>query len=263
MADVSFYEGTETVMIDFQMGKIGAGALLDGMYEAMTSKSNLAPMHSRENWRNERKVHLVAHNSSLETCLEKAVAMLAERDHMPGKWYNQVPTASGITGPRQDRKANVDLVHWDVDNARLRLIELKWTSELKGTSDTPLSALFQILKYSLSYVFFRSRENSEWALIDLRPRHVALEVVAPQTFFVGHDQRELIREINDALTPFAASKINDMPPTMSLDMLAFPPDFRLPFSNGAEVKAQCNVSSLTPEGRRVCDAFANLSPVLT
>ncbi len=262
MADVSFYEGTETVMIDFQMGKIGAGALLDGMYEAMTSKSNLAPMHSRENWRNERKVHLVAHNSSLETCLEKAVAMLANNDHMPG-WCNQVPTASGMTGSSRDKHANVDLVHWDVDNARLRLIELKWASELKGTSDTPLSALFQILKYSLSYVFFRSREISPCALIDLRPRHVALEVVAPQTFFVGHDQRELLREISDAITPFAASKICNDPPVISVDMLAFPSVFQLPFQNGTEVQAQCGTEKLTPEGRRICDAFANLSPVLT
>ena len=277
MADVSFYEGTDTVMkrclgltggkklknkstsrnIKCITGKGGAKALLDGMYNTMTCKSGINPTRSSENWRRERQIECLAdHNKKPETRLEKAVAMLANNDHMPG-WCNQVPTASGITGPAQDKKANVDLVHWCSETACLRLIELKWKS------DTPLYALFEILKYALSYIFFRSREISPCALIDLRPRRVALEIVAPQEFFDGHDQRALLREISDAITPFAASKIRNDPPVMSVDMLAFPSDFRLPFQNGAEVQAQCGTEKLTPEGRRVCDAFANLSPVLT
>ena len=73
-----------------------------------------------------------------ETMLEKAMAMLAARGHMP-EWFNQCPVASGITDSsmsRQDSKAvnkksNVDLVHWDEANKYARLVELKWESDTR------------------------------------------------------------------------------------------------------------------------------------
>ena len=40
----------------------------------------------------------------LEIMLEKAVAMLAARGHMP-EWFNQCPTASGITDSSISRQA--------------------------------------------------------------------------------------------------------------------------------------------------------------
>ena len=70
---------------------------------------------------------------SLEIMLEKAVAILAARGHMP-EWFNQCPTASGITDSsisRQDSSAtntrsNVNLVQWNEENKEARLVELKW-----------------------------------------------------------------------------------------------------------------------------------------
>lgn len=275
MSKVSFYAGAEYVMSEFLgltagqkleqkstsrkvrsvVGTGGAAAMLEEMYEVMTSKPGLNPEKSRQNWRLERQIdQLDDGHTGKETCLEKAVAFLAENGRMPG-WYNQVPTASGVTDPSQDRKANVDLAHWDESRGILRLVELKWES------NAPSYALYEAIKSGLAYIYFRA-ERIRRPMLELRPRHVALEVVAPHVYFVEHDQQALLREISEALAPFAKSKIGEDAPDMSVNMLAFPSDFiTFPFENGAEVKAQCNTAAATPEGRRVCEAFANLSPV--
>ena len=94
------------------------------------------------------------------------------------------------------------------------------------------------------------------------PRHVALEVVAPHVYFAQHDQQELLREISEALAPFAKSKIGEGAPDMFVNMLAFQSNFiRLPFATGKEVREKCDTDTFTAEGKIICDAFANLSPV--
>ena len=47
---------------------------------------------------------------------------------------------------------------------------------------------------------------------------------------------------------------------MSLDALALPEGFRMPFANGKEVKEKCDTHRLTEEGWKVRDAFNNLAP---
>ena len=275
MTAESFYAGAERVMSEFLgltgsqklcqkstsrevrrvVGRGGAAAMLEEMYKVMTTKPGLNPEHSPENWRRERQIQRLDDGKCRpETCLEKATAMLAENGHMQGCWYNQVPTASGVVGSGE-RHANVDLVHWDKSRGLLRLIELKWES------NAPSYALYEAIKYGLSYIYFRA-EGIRRPMLNLRPSHVALEVVAPEVYFWHHDQQVLLREISEALAPFAKSKIGEGAPDMSVNMLAFPSDFiTFPFANGAEVKAECNTTAETPKGRIICDAFANLSPV--
>ena len=48
---------------------------------------------------------------------------------------------------------------------------------------------------------------------------------------------------------------------MSLDVLAFPRKFSLPFANGGEVRAACDTATLTEAGRHVRDAFDGLASV--
>ena len=271
MTAESFYAGAERVMSEFLgltgsqklcrrtysrkvqrvVGQGGAAAMLEEMYEVMTSKPDLNLEKSQQNWLMKRKVDGKCKGG--ETCLEKSVAMLAKNGHMPG-WYNQVPTASGVVGSGE-RRANVDLAHWDESRGILRLIELKW----KINTDAPSYALYEAIKSGLAYIYFRA-ERIRRPMLE-RPRHVALEVVAPDAYFARHDQQVLLREISEALAPFAKSKIGEGAPDMSVNMYAFPPDFSLPFATGKEVREKCDTDTLTAEGKIIRDAFANLSPV--
>ena len=60
-------------------------------------------------------------------------------------WFNQCPTASGISDSPRDRRRNVDLVHWSAPIGHARLIELKWRS------DNALDAVRQIVGYGAAY----------------------------------------------------------------------------------------------------------------
>ena len=201
----------------------------------------------------------------LEIMLEKAVAMLAVRGHMPG-WFNQCPTASGITNSsisRQDSSAtntrsSIDLVKFNEEKKEARLVELKW-----GSNDPP-SAIRQILRYGAAYIFCRVHKGKltfpAESLIEKNVHYISLEVVAPHRYYLGFDERDHIAQINTSLDEFAASKINGL--SMSLDVLAFPEDFdKVPFCNGEQVKEKCNNPQLTEEGRSILDAFNNLVQV--
>ena len=48
---------------------------------------------------------------------------------------------------------------------------------------------------------------------------------------------------------------------MGFEFLALPPEFELPFRDGAEVRAACETKPPAEGARRVRDAFENLSPV--
>lgn len=91
---------------------------------------------------------------------------------------------------------------------------------------------------------------------------VSLEVVAPLSFC-----QDLITMINKSKRPhgqfidnkFVDSKINGL--LMSLNVLAFPNWFKIPFKDGAGLKSKCYTAQLTDEGQAVRDAFDDLSPV--
>ena len=217
---------------------------------------------SKKLWKLRHACNISSHNPYPETMLEYAVAMLAARGHMPG-WYNQCPTASGITDASVSRQASknankhsdVDLVHWDEASKCARLVELKWES------DDPLSALRQILRYGTAYIFclvHRGQLNfPAESLIEMNVRHVSLEVVAPRRFYNGYNEKARFVRMSKDLDGFVDSKVSGL--SMSLDAFAFPDGFQIPFKDGADVKNKCKTQ--TAESQAVLEAFCNLTPV--
>ena len=191
-----------------------------------------------------------------ETLLEKAVAMLADNDHMPG-WFNQCPAASGIGGSSRNKRSNVDLVHWCAKEGRLTLIELKWGNA------TPAGAVRQILRYGAAYLFCRTHRDA--LPVGNRPAmsavHVALRVVAPARDFHDKDLRNCLFRARQSFGRVPGR--TGLPGlSMSLDALAFPEWFdRLPFTNGATVRESCDRPELTEDGRIIVDAFNGLASV--
>ena len=215
---------------------------------------------SRQLWRLRRATDLADHNRSREMLLEKAVAMLASHRHMPG-WFNQCPVASGIGASARDRRRSIDLVHWDFHwdslESRLSLVELKWSS------DTPTEAVRQIVRYGAAYLF--CRRHKDRLPVGRGPAmsatHVALRVVAPRRYYADAELRDCLSRARESLR-LIGGEPQFWGLTMSLDALAFPTWFdRLPFGDGAEVRAACGRPELTETGREVVEAFGGLTSV--
>lgn len=173
---------------------------------------------SRENWRFTRRTHIDPANASPEVTLERAVAALSPA------WANQIPIASGLTGPSHDRVRNVDLAHCDGPGEYTLY-------ELKVAADTPLYAAVEILVRGLVYVFTR-RHMSELgydpsAKEVLAAHMVRLRVLAPTAFYAGIDLAWLEEALNHGLAYLTAAAA---PGTLALDFafLAFPPAFGWP-----------------------------------
>ena len=211
---------------------------------------------SQKLWTLRRATRLAPHNPSRETMLEKAVAMLAGNGRMPG-WFNQCPTASGIGDSSRTRHSNVDLVHWNEADRHVRLVELKWDS------DVPSKAVRQILRYGAAYLFCRMHGNR----LPVRRRgvmgacEISLQVAAPTHYYAESGLRDGLVRAHEHLTQFdIGSKTEGL--SMSLDVLAFPEWFDcLPFATGGEVRAACDAATLTEAGRQVRDAFDGLASV--
>lgn len=225
-------------------------AILDRMEANCPSPSST----SKELWRLRR-----AKGGKLqgnETFLEKAVAMLADNEHMP-EWFNQCPVASGIGDSSRYRRTCVDLVHWCAEEGRLTLVELKWGS------GAPTGAVRQILRYGAAYLFCRTHRNS--LRVGSRPvmaaKHVALRVAAPTWYYGDQELRDCLNRAREGLGRVPGR--TGLPGlSMSLDALAFPEWFdRLPFTRGAKVRDTCDRGELTEEGRTIVDAFDGLAPV--
>jgi hypothetical protein len=227
-------------------------ALVSSLYGRI-ERNHTSRLPSRENWRTKRVTTLSDHNKSPEVMLERAVAILGESGILPD-WLNQVPVASGFINGRFDKRAALDLVKLKDDTAQF--VELKWES------DTPAYAAFEVLRYGLVYLF--SRVNAaKFDYADrsmMRVNHVDLQVLAPAVFFNKHDLAQLERDLDHAVDKFSRQKTSDQL-SMGFEFLAFPPEFELPFSDGAEVRAACEAKPPAENARRVCDAFDNLSPV--
>ena len=242
----SFFDGTKNME---DMGEI---------YKSLKANCPCPSSTSKKLWKLRRKSEISDRNDGKEKILEKAVAMLAEREHMPG-WFNQCPAASGILRPTADRNASVDLVHWDESNKHARLVELKWG----GKNDDPCYALREVLRYGAAYVFCRIHRGD----LPLQGRplmdacHVSLEVAAPARYYRRGGFADALDRMRNHLDAFdIGSRIDGL--EMSLDALAFPKDFdQVPFADGAETEQECNTTSLTPKGKNVRDAFESLKPV--
>ena len=205
-------------------------------------------------WRSTQETHICERNHSSEKMLEKAVAMLSKRKHMPG-WFNQCPVATGLTDPHADAKRSVDLIHLSTNT--LRLIELKWNS-----GDTPALALFEILEYGLAYLLARQYKHKlnllQRDFMQSTLQRVHLEVVAPVKFFKGASYCNLFSALHRAIAKFTEGETKGEW-SMSLGIAAFPDWFHeVPFESGGEVKQICASPSLTEKGRMVQHAFASL-----
>ncbi len=222
---------------------------------------------SRMLWKLRQDCKICDHNYSYEKMLEKAVAILAKEGQMQG-WFNQCPTASGMTDASEDRSSsahkgkgrNVDLVHWSNSSKRLRLVELKWNKQ----TDHPYSAMWQIVGYGIAYIFCRIHRDK----LPLRGNclmnasHVALEVVAPSQYYIGHDDSKNYAQVGKTLEEFARTQIGGHF-SMSLNVFSLPADFmqvfEQDFKSGRDVKEKCFTKMLSDEGRRVQDAFGSLA----
>ncbi len=240
----SLFDGTEGIE---NIGEI---------YDQMEANCPHPQSTSQKLWQLRRAPDIASHNRSSETMIEKAVAILAGKGHLP-RWFNQCPTASGIGDSFRNRKSNVDLVHWSELDRQVRLVELKWAS------NDPICALRQILRYGAAYLFCRVHKNE----LPIQAPHlmnvprVALEVVAPAHYYHGYNLHDDIARMRHSLDKFmVGSKISGL--SISLNALAFPEEFdQVPFKDGGDVKLKCHADKLTDEGRKVRDAFCNLAPV--
>ncbi len=64
------------------------------IYRRMEANCPNPASTSRKLWELRHATNISSHNTSEETMLERAVAILAARGHMQG-WFNQCPTAIG------------------------------------------------------------------------------------------------------------------------------------------------------------------------
>ena len=149
---------------------------------------------SKENWRWKRHLNLGVNNRSPELQLERAIVNACGES-----WSNQMPTASGLTGPATDKRAAVDLVLRE-DSTSYSFIELK------VNSDTPLFAAVEIIKHGLLLVWSKNNQEVLGYDLDLQPilaaNAVTLGVLAPGDYYGNFDLTNLARVLDDGLAEF-------------------------------------------------------------
>ena len=149
---------------------------------------------SKENWRWKRHLDLGPDNRSPELKFERAIVNACGEN-----WSNQMPTASGLTGPARDKRAAVDLVLRE-DPTTYSLIELK------VNSDTPLFAAIEIVKYGLLFVWSKVNQNALGYDQKLQPvlaaNTVNLRVLAPSDYYSNFDLTNLASALNRGLVEF-------------------------------------------------------------
>lgn len=149
---------------------------------------------SKENWRWKHHPSLRANNSSPELKLERAIVNACGEN-----WSNQMPTASGLTGPAADKRAAVDLVLRE-DPTSYSLIELK------VNSDTPLFAAVEIVRYGLLFVWSKVNQDDLNYEQELQPvldaNTVMLSVLAPADYYSNFELTNLASALNGGLVGF-------------------------------------------------------------
>jgi len=209
---------------------------------------------SRENWRYEPQTRIADRNRSPEVVLERAIETLAVLGDLPG-WCSQVPVASGLVDGYSDKRAALDLVRIEGNTAEL--IELKWES------DTPLFALFEVLRYGL--VLLLSRQHARDFGYSGRPLIEAavlkFVVLAPAPYYHQYHLPGL-RRISDTVSRGLGLLAQAHPdlPEPGLQFLRFPVNFDLPVRSGEEVNAM-REGDETPAKVRLLKAIESIEPV--
>lgn len=203
------------------------------------------------NWKLRRKTEIADQNKSPEVVLERAIVTLAELGDLPG-WYNQIPVASGLVDGRSDKRAALDLVRVDGDTAEL--IELKWAS------DTPLFALFEVLRYGLALLLSRQNAASFGylgrPLIDAT--QLRLVVLAPAQYYANCNLAGFAEVVNSGLCNLTRQH-SDFPP-MGLAFMSFPAGFELPFQRGSQVNTMRDGGEAVARSQ-LLSAVTSLQPI--
>jgi len=144
-----------------------AFCLITDLYTKIDSKwtrrSYIKPPSSK-NWRLTQELKIAEANTSKEKRLEKTIAKLND-----SRWFNQVPTASGLFGAHILGKASIDLVRKN-SPAIYELVELKCKT------NNPLYAAIEILLYGLLYIHARDRQSAMKYELKERPLLTADEI---------------------------------------------------------------------------------------
>ena len=170
---------------------------------------------SRQNWRFERQVKVTESKDRREGQLERALAAVLDDN-----WANQVPTASGLTGPDTDKHRQIDLAHRSAPGA-YTFYELKVVSQ----TNKPLYAAMEVLVRGLLYIFTRQHLAAlgyDLSTKELLHAHtIHLRVLAPSAFYVGVDLTWLATSVTTGLTQYLATAPN-LALTMDFAFDAFP-----------------------------------------
>ena len=177
----------------------GTQAFLEASYARIHSNwlaaiNNGYTNPSKENWRWKRHLSLGTNNRSPELKLERAIVNACGEN-----WSNQMPTASGLTGPATDKRAAVDLVSRE-DPTRYSMIELK------VNSNTPLFAAVEIMKYGLLFLWSKNNQEVLGYERELQPilaaKILTLGVLAPADYYSNFDLTELASVLDSGLVEF-------------------------------------------------------------
>lgn len=168
---------------------------------------------SAKNWRLTQELEIAEANTSKEKRLEKNIAKLNDR-----RWFNQVPTASGLFGAHTMKKASIDVVR-KTGPAAYELVELKCKT------NNPLYAAIEILLYGLLYIHARDRQSAmKYELKDrplLTADKIGLRVLAPKAYFQNYDFGWFEKELSVGLAKFAGNRFK-----MDFKFTAFPVAFQ-------------------------------------
>lgn len=91
-------------------------------------------------------------------------------------------------------------------------------------------------------------------------REVSLRVLAPREYFEINNLSWLEKGLDEGVREFALSLINN-DIRMSFDFVAFPAEFDVPFSTGAELSAVCNIGEEDSRVQALVSAVSTLERV--
>ncbi len=213
---------------------------------------------SQENWRinDKRETSLSEKNRSPEVLLERAIARLGKRGELKD-WFNQVPVASGLIDHEADKRAAIDLLRFNGDQAEF--VELKWES------NTAVFAAFEIVLYGLAYLYARVNRKTlgylEKPLMNVSK--VSLRVLAPGAYYTDYHLEWLEQGLDEGIRTLAAKK-SDGALSMGFGFLAFPQDFASdlspPYATGKEVHQKFDPPMDAEACRSLVSAMDNLEP---
>jgi hypothetical protein len=195
--------------------------LIKKIYDIVESnwKEGANYKRSTKNWRFESRTYIDVRNADPEIKLERAI--VSTKTQPLANWANQMPTSSGLVGPREDKHRNIDLIHRCEDGAYEFI-------ELKVESDTPLYAAMEILQNAVLYILSRENEQKmEWGSAKQKLLHKAtaihLRVLAPCSYYEGYNLDWLEENICKGLKAFLAGRTPKLQMDFRFD--AFPPWF--------------------------------------